>query len=375
MKRINFVIIFSIIIFNFVHAEKLPDFVQQRLDSVKKEAKRSLSYYRFWDTRYDGYMMLPCYLRYGVFSDDETLLIDSIDLKLNIGMIYDNEMRVRLVQLLRNEYQEDELDTLVNIQINSNISLFENDAMKICKLDTMQIFKATLDSFYMDLKNKKQAQFSISMYKYDVFKLLQLDTVTIFKQTYNNVIKSKKEKNREEWLSKTYYNYTYLAELCGYIGDKRFVCPLTEALGKPDNFQREKVLEALARMRVEPYYSDYVKKRTLTIEQIKDEKKRLDFSINDFVYVLGTQKAYLELSQYLLSNKPYQTTVIDYDDHSEYHDSPVSQDAFYLIRNNIENEDIQKIIGPYREDIDVLFKPLYDWMQKNYGKYKIRRIW
>jgi hypothetical protein len=27
------------------------------------------------------------------------------------------------------------------------------------------------------------------------------------------------------------------------------------------------------------------------------------------------------------------------------------------------------------EDYTPYLKPLYDWMQKNYGKYKIRRIW
>ena len=205
-----------------------------------------------------------------------------------------------------------------------------------------------------------------------------------------------------------YDDCTNFAEICGYIGDKRFIKPLIELLNNFDksledlkksfeeeysdeeddwdvekdsdvinlNYQRGKVLEALARMRIEPYYSDYIKKRTLTKEQIMDEKERLNFNIYDFVYVLGTQKAFLELSKYLLSNKPYQTISSDDGNYS----LPVSESAFYLIRDNIENKDLQKMIKEvdiYDDDYDLatLEKPIYDWMQKNYGKYKIKRIW
>ena len=165
--------------------------------------------------------------------------------------------------------------------------------------------------------------------------------------------------------------------MCGYIGDKRFIKPLIEILNKAEeDYQKEKIIEALTRMRVEPYYSDYVKKRTLTMEQIKDEDKWLDFKIEDFVNVLGTQEAFLELSNYLLSNKPYSTIVIDYEDHPEHRHYPVSDNAFILIRDNIENREVQEMIGKKSiEDYTPYLKPLYDWMQKNYGKYKIKRIW
>jgi hypothetical protein len=165
--------------------------------------------------------------------------------------------------------------------------------------------------------------------------------------------------------------------LCGYIGDNRFIQPLIELLNRAEeDSQKETVIEALVRMHVEPYYSDYVKKRTLTMEQIKDENEWLEFKLDDFVDVLGTQEAFLELSKYLLSNKPYSTIVIDYKDHTEYRHSPASDYAYMLIRDNIENQEVQEMIGKESiEDYAPFLKPLYDWMQKNYGKYKIRRIW
>jgi hypothetical protein len=195
---------------------------------------------------------------------------------------------------------------------------------------------------------------------------LQLDTTVIFKQAYDCIVKKEKESDRKYYLTNTYYDHTSLAELCGYIGDKRFVQPLEEALGKSDNFRREIVLEALARMRADPYYSNYIKERTLTTEQIHNND-RLQFSLDDFVYVWGTQEAFLELSKYLLSNKPYRI-------YTGYHVSykfPVSDDAFSLIRDYIENESLQTLIKTTEDDKQAV----YEWMQKNYGKYKIRRIW
>jgi hypothetical protein len=263
-------------------------------------------------------------------------------------------------------------------------------AFEDCKFDTLQIFKEALDSFYTDIINKNPEDSAILrkyeyarkyQYVYDVFKLLQLDTTNLYKQSYNKVVAKKRE--RQELLNDPNANDTYLAKLCGYIGDKRFIQPLIDILNKPFDIDstsieivREIMTESLVRMHVEPYYSDYVKKRTLTMEQIKDENERLAFKLDDFVDVLGTQEAFLELSKYLLSNKPYSTDVIDYEDHAEYRHYPASQDAFYLIQDNIENKEVQEMMGRkiFSENPE-LIQPLYDWMQKNYGKYKIRRIW
>jgi hypothetical protein len=383
MKQIICIIIYCFFALNFIEAKKLPGFVQQRLDSIKKEVKKSLINYRIWNPNINGYKTLPYYLRDDFFSDDESQLIDSLKLNLSAGMVYDDEMRDRLVQLIRNEYQEWELDSLVNFYIKESIISNKKEAMKICKFDTLQIFKATLDSFYADLKNKnpedsilrKYEYVEKYKYEYDIFKVLQLDTTTIFKQAYNKIVEREREREREYFLKASYYNI-YLVELCGYIGDKRFIEPLTEMLNRAEkDYQKGKIIEALARMREEPYYTDYIKHRTLTTEQIKDEKW-LNFKLDDFVFVLRTQEAFLELSKYLLSNKPNSIIIADSEDHTESTIYPASYDAFYLIRDNIENNDLQEMMkGENSVSNPKVLKQVHDWMQKNYGKYKIRRIW
>jgi hypothetical protein len=364
MKKIIFYSSLYLLLTNLVNGQSIPTFIQQKLHKIKSETEASLNNYRFiteWK--------IPYKLSHE-FSDEEILLIDSLNLDINTGMIYDDKMRDRIVQLLRNEYLEDEIDTLVNRQMTGNFSMYENDAMKACKFDTMQLFKTTLDSFYLYLKNQNMAQFSISMYKYNVFKLLRLDTTTIFRQVYNKIIAIDRERVREEWLTKTYYDHTYIAMLCGYINDKRFIKPLIEALDKPDNFQKEKVLESLVRMRVEPYYSEYVKLRIRTIEQIKKESP--DFDIDELAYVIRTQESFLELSKYLLSNCPYSWMSSE----SGYIPIPVKVEAFDLIRINIKNKELKKLINNKNvQDNPEIIISTYDWMQKNYGKYEIKRLW
>jgi hypothetical protein len=54
----------------------------------------------------------------------------------------------------------------------------------------------------------------------------------------------------------------------------------------------------------------------------------------------------------------------------------MSEKAFSLIRDHIENEDIQAVIKNKNAYTNPeLVMPLYNWMQANYGKYKIRRLW
>jgi hypothetical protein len=109
------------------------------------------------------------------------------------------------------------------------------------------------------------------------------------------------------------------------------------------------------------------------MEQIKQEYP--GFSIDELVYVIGTQEAFLELSKYLLSDVPYAVEIHDYPDYSEHVYFPVSDDVFYLIRNHIENEDLQELMRNKNSEDPIVLKQTYDWMQKNYGKYKIKRIW
>ncbi|GHT15801.1 hypothetical protein FACS189426_23610 [Bacteroidia bacterium] len=361
----------------------MPNDIQERIDTLQHRAKIALYNYNI-NPNMGRLYYFPLHPK---FSPPRELWEKSGKYNLNIGMLYDDAMRDRLVELVQYKFREYEIDTFMNRHIANNVISNRSYAFDACKFDTLAIFKSTLDSLFLDVINQateeekiiinKYYTFKKNKYKMQVFSLLNLDTTEIFKQTYKTLT----ERDNAEWIddilnSKT-YNRTGLAELCGQIGDKRFIKPLIEALDKPDNFERETVLEALARMRVEPYHSEYVKFRMpRTMEQIKNESP--GFKIDDFVYVLGTQEAFLELSKYLLSDYMYSIDMASADTgiETQEHITPMSIGALDLIRDNIENKDLQAIFPDrFTYKHPELAQPVYDWMQKNYGKYKIKRIW
>ena len=193
MKQIFFSIIFNFLLLSLVYSQEIPTFIYQRLDSVKKNTKKELDEYRITEKGAN----LPCRLSFqyaDVFTYKETLLIDSLNVNLSIEMIYDDEMRNRIIQLMRNEYREDELDTLVNRRINNRIKGLETETLQICKLDTMYLFKVALDSFYINLPIKDMSK---NMYKHDILLHLQIDTMTIFKQAFKVVVERERERERE----------------------------------------------------------------------------------------------------------------------------------------------------------------------------------
>jgi hypothetical protein len=364
--------------------------VQNRLDSLKVQIATTLNNYRVWRHNEDGakilpYFIGPYYSSVEIFSKTEYNIIDSLGLNISIDAIYDDKMRNRIIQIMNNEYQEWELDTLINRYISSGNFHIERDARKNCRFDTLEIFKATLDSFYTELKKQRPEDSTLVryesakkyQYEFEIFKLLQLDTTILFKQEYDRLVERKKKDEKNYLLNGGDYNYNLLAELCGYISDTRFVESLKTALNSSNkyNFKREIVIDALVRISAEPYYSNYINDRSLSMAQILDET-RLNFGLGDFVFVLRTQDSFRELSKYLLSGKPYMTDIIDCEDHIEFNHTPVSSYAFSYIRDHIENKDLHKIIKEGRRENDAsLLISIYEWMQKNYGKYEIRKLW
>jgi len=372
-----YILFFSLLAVNSLQAQqqKLPAFVQQRLDSVKNKTSKTLKDFRFVQTEINWFECLP-YLLSNVFSRQEQQIIDSLGLNLSLGMVYDNESRKRMIQLMRDEYREDELDTIVNRQIGYRMDRLKIGAMKICKFDTMQVFKTTLDSFYIEVKNqnpndsilRKYEYLRKQDYKYDVFKLLKLDTVLIYKETLQKIIEQAKIDERKDYLTndRTQLNMRWFRLICENIGDIRFKNLLIELYNNAA--YKDGYYKSLIKLKVEPYYSEFAKKRFLTAEQINDTTTYQPFLLDDLVYFVGTQKAFLEISKYLLSGKRYYGSEIppDY----------VATIAFYLLRDNIQNKDFQAIIKDNDDGcVQRYSMQMYDWMRKNYGKYKIKRIW
>jgi len=373
MKRMFFLTAMCFAILSIANSQPIPLEIQQRLQDIQDEARTRLDEFRISGR---GELPRPQHGLRWSFSSVERALVDSLDLELNMGMVFDDAMRDRMVQLMRGEFREDELDTLVNRSINRDHRqiTFKRNALRIPQIDTLSIFIEARNSLYDSLEaedpwniNKRRR----GTHDLEVFRSLQLDTLSIFKQTFNEIVERERERERERLLANPGRFNSILIELAGLIGDERFIEPLMEALEEQNRPRR--AIEALVRMRVEPFYSDFVRERTLTTEQIMNDE-RLRFQLEDFVDILGTQQAFLELSRFLLSNKPHQINVID---GVGYHVSPASDRAFRLIQRNIINEELQEIMrGEMGWRIDPNTKrPAFEWMQANYGNYEIRRIW
>jgi hypothetical protein len=299
----------------------------------------------------------------------EQHLIDSLGLKLHVSMVYDDDMCERMVELLENKYRQYELDTLVNREMRYNLATYAIDALEKCHFDTFSFFIEKLDSLVRLEPVNRETK------KYTVLRLLRLDTMFAYKTIYAEIVKKDEERIRESYLNNPNYDNTYIAELCGYVGDKRFVEPLEKALKLPDNFDTNTVLRALARMKVEPYYTDYLKKRIRTIDDIKNNMP--NFPISDFVYVLGNQEAYLEISKYVLSSATGAIDVIDYEDSTGYFETPIYSIALDYIAGWMLNPSLQKIVNSpnFDKNKESDRMKVYKWMQKNYGRYEIWRRW
>jgi len=372
MKKITVLsLIYFIIVFD-CYSQRIPDDIQVTLDKLKNETRQSLKNKRL-DSNSSELHINPIQW---ALSDKQFETVEKLGLKLNLGMIYDEDMRNRLLQLLKNEYNPVELDTLAERYISSSIIANEQLAFASCKFDTMKLFKSTLDSFYNDIKTKTTVNVGYKyFYKYDVFKLLKLDTSKFFK----HVLGSVNNKDKESFIYDIKHNnktdLTSIAELCGYVNDKRFIKPLIEALDKPDNFRRNIVIEALARMKVEPYHSNLLKEYTLPVDKIIS-----GYGYNYFVFidVLRSQESFLELSKYLKSDVP--CMIVEDGESSFHHGDELKFCVMRAIYNNLENKDLKKLIGdgskklymPYdiTPEWDAKLDVLYDWMQKNYGKYE-----
>lgn len=386
MKRYVLLII-SILFLNIYlsEAQGIPEDVRVYLDSLREDARKKLTMYRVNPEEGELYINLRYrFDSYYRLKGDSELFSKAENLNLNIGMIYDEPMRQRIMALMRNEYEDWELDTLVNRYLNRNIDTFTCRAIDQIQPDTSAFFRMALDSVFAEVvRRNSEAPPSPWMkknYIYETFLSLQLDTTAIFRQLFAEKKELTAQKVRERYLAEDgkYFQYTLIAKLCGYIGDPRFEKLLIEALDKPKTFNKPDVLNALVRMKVEPYYSDYLKK-WIGRSQEDINTQEPDFKLDELADIIRTQEAFREISRYLFSEIPYAIIFHDMDQTQV----PLYLKAFSLIRKNINNKEMREFAergrvyeeGDYGfEDLE-LRKEVYEWMQNNYGKYEIKRLW
>lgn len=229
---------------------------------------------------------------------------------------------------------------------------------------------------------------------FDVFLYMKLDTTVRFHIVKDSLIKAKQESVITDYLTQYQFSISRLIDACGYVNDKRLVEPLINLLNENikrkdeletlltgDNTFSEKetlnskkearelliyeIKDALIQMKIEPYYSDFFKSKIHSIEELKREKL---VDIETFSIILHDQESFLELSKYLhcsaytnlSSEGPYGTAYVD---------------ACREIKKYIKNKELQDILNSPDFDLERDRFKIYDWMQENYGKYEIKRLW
>jgi hypothetical protein len=362
-------------------SQKIPDNtpkeVRERLLELKANAKLKLDSCR---TNRDILRIRPILLS-SCFNHPPSLKkqIDSLGLILDWKMVYDDAMIKRIVQLLKNEYRKEELDTMVNrqIAIHNRYNGFEQSAFLQMELELPKIFKHTQDS----LNRHRDKEIHPKLYQYDdVGQYLRWDTIPRFHFLVDSFRIEDKKNTIDYFLNQIHFDIKGLLSACYYIQDKRFIKPLIniaehlEAFGlKYNEYSIDYASEVLVRMQVEPYCSNYLKKVSKPLEEVK----KMDFvNVIDFLSgTLNNQDSFKELSKYLHSSAPTRAYFSE-DEHGGIRQAGKAyEDVFKEIQNNIENKDLQTIIHAPDFDLEKDRFKIYDWMQKNQGKYKIKRIW
>jgi hypothetical protein len=380
----------------FVSAKISAQDIQQKLNNLKNKITLALDSCRTnTNLGYLSYGLLNWYLLDNPIDTKKEK--ELYDIQLNWAMVYDDKMIERIIKLLNNEYREDELETLVDRQMaifSQNLG-FEQRAARKMMVDTSKIFIFVQDS----LNKYRDKEIHLELYQnFEVFKYMQLDTTPLFFSVLNNVIKTTREETVNYFLNQYHFDIAALIKTCGYINDKRLVKPLINLLEKL--IKKNKELEALliknedieenedianwlnkkneneilieyirftlVRLKVEPYYLDFFKSISQSIEEIK--KMNLVTEIQTFSKVLHNQESFLELSKYLHSSAYTGAT-------GDGYYGIAYEDAYREIKKYIENKGLWNIINKPDFNLETDRFKIYDWMQKNYGKYKIKRIW
>jgi len=179
-------------------------------------------------------------------------------LNLDIGMIYDDNMRNRIVQLLRNEFAKNELDTIVARRFKVYEEQIRVKAFDLCRFDTLQPFQ---DSLYIYWERRSRTHHK-DYWKYNVMGRLHLDTTAIFQKIFDSLFQEWKEQTITEAKETIQFDLKRIIKLCGAIKDRRFAPPLTDLFTQSLDEEIRRLAEiALVQMHIEPYRKNYFQRR------------------------------------------------------------------------------------------------------------------
>jgi hypothetical protein len=289
-------------------------------------------------------------------------------------MVFDDAMIERMMQLLNNEYREDELAILVNrdlklVDINGG---WDRLAMLKLGADTLSFVINAGDSLnrYRDTLIQSEYQY------FDAFLYLKMDTTKQFQLILDSMLQFRNENIVNSYMNQICFDLESIIVACGLISDERFINPLVNIINNPnklDTFKAENLkscaINALIQMNIEPDYSYYFNLLSYPLNEIQNKKFISDSEIGFFAESFHNQESFRELSKYLHSTAFTFAT-------SEGYEGDASVSAFKYITRYIMNKELWEIIGdPSTFNLKEGRFQIYNWMQLNYGKYEIKRFW
>jgi len=202
-------------------------------------------------------------------------------------------------------------------------------------------------------------------------KRLRFDTTAIYQKIFDSLYQEWQKQVRIEAKEIVQFDLWSIIELCGAIKDERFVPALKNLyVQSADRHIKNAAEIALVRMNVEPFRKNYFQERIRRIQHIRDNSPDPDLGspISDIAWNVRNQEAFLELSKFLLSDQPYRHIQINGSIYTEF----IADEVYSVIRVFIGNSEFLEIAGNDVFSTPELRKKVYDWMQKNYGKYEFR---
>lgn len=290
------------------------------------------------------------------FTWEETDMFYSCGRVPQASLMYDEYSRKRILQLLKNEFEEGELDFLVDMYS----SYSARDGIYHGK------YRFTGEEEY---KNK----------------FLRDRNSEAYKQLVDSCIEMCKPIQRERLLTTYCFSIKYIIKLAGVIESKEIVDQLLKMYDDPKCEEyKSRIYTALVRQKVEPFYSNFIKERKYDESKgYYDLLPNVNFRTRtSVVYYTYSQDAILDLLPYLDSDTFGILEAVS--EESQFFNLPLKMDAFNIIKMHIMNTDLWAKLGvenpiKFSPPDDYLtpkrIKMIKKWIKSNYGKYQLRRVW
>lgn len=268
----------------------------------------------------------------------------------DINLVYDDYSRHRVLQLLKNEFEKGELDTLV--KRHASIS-----ARKIVNAEIWKKYGESDIVQYNALQNKDSLPYKLFL---------------------DSLIEVRKPIERD-LLENTYrFELQEVIKLAGCIEFEGIEEQL-ELMLKDTTLSKMKddIFIALVRHKVEPYYTIFFEKHKYNPMKYEEYDRCTNeiWDIKELVEYAPCQKSILYTIDYLKCNDYY---ILTNADGTEPVKKTVKGETLKLLCTYLFNSDLMQLIKGFSDKYyitDDECQQVINWLKANYGKYEIRRFW